>query len=337
MFGSFNLDRMNETDVRENIVAPLLRELGYRHSTSADIITEQILRYPKAFLGRKKSHDPDLRGKADYILEVDRRLRWVIEVKGPGETLGPDELDQAYSYAAHPEIKALFFVVTNGRQFLIYRTLEGPSAPALLAFGYEELGHQLQSLKNLLSPASLQRDFPTLVPDTGKPLAAGLRSFAKVINGSITYTHAHPEPPGRSVVGMRSYVKEGSVERTDDGKITAYLKFGSTHRQMDDMLRAWKLEIFEISTSAPEISTDSQSPTAFSSVVEWTITRGCALFDPASGRSIASPVDMRIRTQTTAHGSLRGTVFAGRFFVQLRISILPSEIKMSGDFEVSLS
>ena len=45
---------MNETDVREVIVRPLIESLGYRHGAEEYIRTEQTLRYAKAFLGRKK-------------------------------------------------------------------------------------------------------------------------------------------------------------------------------------------------------------------------------------------------------------------------------------------
>src|ERR1019366_7057595 len=59
---------MNETDVREMIVRPLIESLGYRYGTEANIRTEQTLRYGMAFLGRKNpKRDPDLVGRADYI------------------------------------------------------------------------------------------------------------------------------------------------------------------------------------------------------------------------------------------------------------------------------
>ena len=73
---------MNETDVREMIVRPLIERLGYKHGTDADIRTERTLRYGKAFLGRKSPNkDPDLVGRADYILDVISFGRWVVEVK----------------------------------------------------------------------------------------------------------------------------------------------------------------------------------------------------------------------------------------------------------------
>ena len=68
-----NFASWNEQDVREEFLAPLLKQLGYAKGTESNIIREQSLslRYPKAFLGRKKpKSDPILRGEADYICEV---------------------------------------------------------------------------------------------------------------------------------------------------------------------------------------------------------------------------------------------------------------------------
>jgi hypothetical protein len=67
------LDGSNETDLRDEVITPLLHLLGYRSATDANIIREQSLRYPRIFLGRKdRARDPPLRGRADYILEVER-------------------------------------------------------------------------------------------------------------------------------------------------------------------------------------------------------------------------------------------------------------------------
>ena len=67
-----DLTVFNEADVREEIIAPLLHHLGYRaRSRTAKIIREQSLRYPRIYLGHKSPlKDPPLRGRADYILEV---------------------------------------------------------------------------------------------------------------------------------------------------------------------------------------------------------------------------------------------------------------------------
>jgi len=78
MFEVANIENLNETDVREQILAPLIRKLGYKSGTENNVIREQFLKYPKLSLGRKNQKDPLLRGKADYILEAYRKVNWVM-------------------------------------------------------------------------------------------------------------------------------------------------------------------------------------------------------------------------------------------------------------------
>jgi hypothetical protein len=58
-FPHFDFNSLNETDIREEIIAPLLRYLGYRSGTANNIIREQHLTYPKSSLGRKDKNDPN--------------------------------------------------------------------------------------------------------------------------------------------------------------------------------------------------------------------------------------------------------------------------------------
>ena len=46
-FPEYNFEALGETDVREEIIAPLLRHLGYRSGTEHDVIREQYLSYPQ--------------------------------------------------------------------------------------------------------------------------------------------------------------------------------------------------------------------------------------------------------------------------------------------------
>src|SRR5688572_14860240 len=97
MFGKLPFERYSENDVRETIIRPLIAKLGY----APEMVTTQLaLKYDRLFLGHKKGADKDrqLRGEADYIMDIDGRLRWVIEAKKPGE-ITDDDREQAYSYA----------------------------------------------------------------------------------------------------------------------------------------------------------------------------------------------------------------------------------------------
>lgn len=78
-FPEYEFDSLNETDIREEIIAPLLCYLGYRSGTVHNVIREQPLSYPKSFLGRMKNSDPILRGRADNICEAHGQVRWIIE------------------------------------------------------------------------------------------------------------------------------------------------------------------------------------------------------------------------------------------------------------------
>lgn len=187
-------ENLNESDIREEILAPLIRQLGYRSGTSNNVIREQSLRYPMQFLGRKDPQkDPALRGKADYILEVQQRVRWVIEAKAPEVPVGLDEIEQAWTYASHPEVRAVFFLLCNGRVLLVYRTVHGPEAPPVLSLTYEQLEQDFQVLWNLLSPEALLRDFPDVQIDVGVPII-GLIERSK-------YFFAHGFGLGRGVPG----------------------------------------------------------------------------------------------------------------------------------------
>ena len=157
-----SFEGMNEADVREEFVTPLLRRLGYRSGFKHNIVREQSLRYPRSSLGRKKRSDPMLRGKADYICEANGRIRWVIEAKAPSESLGIDEAEQAYTYARHPEVRAVYFCLTNGHEFVVYRTDESPDAGPVLTVDYDDFPAGFSRIESLLSPAAVVRDHPEI-------------------------------------------------------------------------------------------------------------------------------------------------------------------------------
>src|ERR1700733_2856768 len=196
MSQSPDFDAMNETDVRETIVRPLIESLGYGHDAETRIITEKKLRYDRSFLGHKKPKtDSPLAGKADYICEVTFFERWVVEVKPPSDKLAQDVVEQAHTYAMHPEIAARFFLITNGRKFRLYETakLERPVLEG--NFEDEEKGESLLRLSNVLSPPAVKRRARLTLIDPGRPLGNGLASRLRIIGGQITnddYNGDHP-------------------------------------------------------------------------------------------------------------------------------------------------
>jgi hypothetical protein len=215
----------------------------------------------------------------------------------------------------------------------LHSTLISPDAPPLLSTTYANLSADIQKLKNLLSPASVTRDFPRTVLDTGKPLASGLRSFAKILNGTVTYTALEPDFPGAaSLVGLVNRVEEGSIERNDE-RIIAYLKLGTGFKQIDDFNRSLGLEIFEIYSEADEISCDPNKPTIFEAPLDWVCPPGSKVFHPMLGQEVDFS-GFAISTFTHASGFLDGERFKGVVEVRIRVSAIPFPMRIISDFEV---
>jgi len=335
----FQFERMNETAVREDIIVFLLKDLGYLRDSPNNIIVEQPLRDPRISLGRKKPTDPILRGIADYILNIENRWRWVIEVKNPAEDITNDDRDQAWSYANHPEVKGLYFMVTNGRRFELYQTNSGPDAPAIASFAYDKLRANMPMLANTLSPASIKRVFPNIPLDWALGLGPGLRSFAKVVNGTVTYTRFTPAVPG--IVGMINHLREGSVERSDK-LIVASLIMEAPQQQANDMIKQLGLEKFQIWTSDSTLSSDLNKPNVFAAPLNWVIPRGTRLPLAIGGGSIVLTQDLSFESVTTATGILSGQKFFGMVRIDFKITgmpRLPPQFPMSaeGNFEMILA
>ena len=187
---NMNLDNANETDIREELAAPLLSTLGYERNTSNDILRERSLRYDRVFLGRKKDNDPPLRGRADYILNVTGVARWAFEIKAPDQELTIDAVEQAISYARHPEVSASYAALTNGRMFLLFRASQRSDEQPIVSLQVQSVQQLADELSGVLGPAAIRRDCSPAVVDLARPLADGLRSSVNITGGVLTYEYS---------------------------------------------------------------------------------------------------------------------------------------------------
>ena len=106
----------NETDIREEYVAPILTILGYKRDSDYQVTREDNYNVEELYLnvGRKRI-------KLDYIFNIRKRNFWIIEAKkGDKREISKDDCNQAYLYSLHPKVNCRYFVVTNGWLFNIY-------------------------------------------------------------------------------------------------------------------------------------------------------------------------------------------------------------------------
>jgi hypothetical protein len=312
-----NFDSMNETDVREVIVRPWLHSLGYRQGTENDIVSEHSLRYPRLSLGRKKKTDPALAGRADYVCHVTSYGRWVVEVKAPSVHLTLDDAEQAHTYAAHPEVAALYFVVTNGREFRLHRTSH-PQEPEL-SWGYSEIEQKMPVLQSILGPESIKALVTAIKPDIGVPLAIGHKSSMSLVGGFITYLDHQSDNPllvfPDTMKGARATVVGETVSRTNEGLIRVRLTLAGPNTIWDLLNRLGGIDGYVFETADEFVSKDAERPTIFQGRTESILLAGTKI-PPIPGHSnteVTLPFDLRWSAFTEAAGYLSNGKFVGDF------------------------
>lgn len=303
---------LNEAGVREEVIAPLLRELGYQSNTEHHVTREWPLRYPYIYLGRKsRKKDQLLCGRADYVLEAGRRVPWVIEAKAATQTISTDDIEQAYSYANHPEVRAVYFALCNGHELQVFQTNQGPTTVPLLRSTYDEWQTEvgLIQLKSLLSPSSVLRNNPPHVLDLGLPLGPSLRSTCQIFGGSIEYDSVLPDLPAIRETAIP--IIGGSIERTDDGDLLIAIESRSSIKSIDAFLKECKLTVFEAKSADKTLSTDPHVPTVFRSKANTIFPGGSRMIDPGTWREVVLPRNIFVEVDFEAHVVLSEGTIAG--------------------------
>jgi hypothetical protein len=306
----------NEADVREEVIAPILAALDYRSNGRNSIRRELhlTLKYPRDFLGHKKPTDPALRGKADYVCYAGRKVAWTIEAKAEGEQITQDAVEQAYTYAKHPEVRAVYFCLCNGIEFRVYITDAAPDQSPILTTDPRDCELAVARLTDILGAAPLLSRFAARAADTLPPLGAGLSSFAQIVKGHIV--HERQVPPIPSMQGFTVYIQNGTIERADTG-LLAVIKGLAPFASIQRLVEKLGLTALELRSSSTELSSDPQNPTHFSAVAVAVAVfpKGEMMPDITSGTMNALAFEMYCQISVRASVTLEGGVVTGPFEV----------------------
>jgi hypothetical protein len=155
--------QFKEDSVREVIITPLLTRLGYSPSGPYRIIRSKSLTHPFIYAGTRKYPVNII---PDYTLMHDTLPLLVLDAKRPTENvLSRDNVQQAYSYAIHPEIKCRHFALCNGNTLAVF---DVDDAEPLLVVSFDEYDSKWEEIEKYLSPRFLKE--PSLrkfAPDLG--------------------------------------------------------------------------------------------------------------------------------------------------------------------------
>ena len=110
------LSKLDERAVELGVIIPVLRQLGWDTDLMTEVYPQQVIKIVSNAGGY---------GQVDYALQIDRKLkvlleikRWSVELVRGHEAQLNKYCTAAGAYAAAPELA----VLTNGRQWQFYRT-----------------------------------------------------------------------------------------------------------------------------------------------------------------------------------------------------------------------
>lgn len=186
----FNFDLLKnpefqEDSVREEIVIPIIKGLGYTADTPNQIIRSRKLLHPYVSIGSQKK---DIYIIPDYLFEVDGRPAWILDAKSPTERIIKSKnVEQAYSYAIHSEIRVDFFALCNGLEFALYDTQKNDP---ILHCPIQAIPRHWDDLKRFVSPETVfAKDHFVLAKDLGLHLKRlGFDSFESLVFPTVPIT-----------------------------------------------------------------------------------------------------------------------------------------------------
>ena len=112
-----------EDSVREFIIAPLLQGLGFKTQGKLTLKLSKTLKTPTIIGSNKKIDAQDLI-TPDYVLYVDSKPHCVLDAKAPDKNISPssDNERQVFYYAINKEVKAPYYALCNGIEFMLFET-----------------------------------------------------------------------------------------------------------------------------------------------------------------------------------------------------------------------
>lgn len=162
-FSHLDNPEFKEDSVREELIVPIIKGLGYGAGKPYQIIRSRNLLHPFVSIGSKRQ---PIHIIPDYLFEVNDRPAWILDAKAPGEALVKSKhVEQAYSYAIHSEVRVNYFALCNGHEFVLYDI--GKVEP-ILKFSLQSISLYWGDLQRILKPDTIfNNDNQKLSKDLG--------------------------------------------------------------------------------------------------------------------------------------------------------------------------
>ncbi len=187
-----------EGSVREELVVPIIKGLGYSADKPNQIIRSRKLLHPFVSIGSKRKNIYII---PDYLLEVEGKPAWILDAKAPTEDITKSEhVEQAYSYAIHSEVRVNFFALCNGKEFVLYNVQK---IEPVLHFPLKTIPLHWEVLKKYLAPNKVfSEDHFKLAKDFGLHLKRlGFDEYESLIFPNVPITEIGQLEPNMFTLG----------------------------------------------------------------------------------------------------------------------------------------
>lgn len=142
--------KFKEASVREELISPLIKYLGYSNSDNTEVIRDNGLKHPFVSIGSTRKRITII---PDYLMKVNGKPAWILEAKSPTESINETKhAEQAYSYAIHPEIRVNYFALCNGREFILYN-ISDPKP--LIHIPLAAINQSKKFIREILNPSKI--------------------------------------------------------------------------------------------------------------------------------------------------------------------------------------
>lgn len=172
MFDKFDFAILDDPEfkedaVREELIVPLLNRLGYTATGEHKITRSKALEHPFVAIG-SKAHKVNI--FPDYLLKPAGKAGWILDAKAPDEDIVKGQnVEQAYSYAIHPDVRVPIYALCNGRHLTVFHISK--LAPELVV-SLPDIEAHWKSIEDLLNPVAMSNPaIYHLKPDLGLTLA----------------------------------------------------------------------------------------------------------------------------------------------------------------------
>lgn len=351
---------MTEQDVREEILAPIIRRLGYEFGTKSYVERERHLVHPFTRVGHKSSKDVPA-GKADYICGLDgRRGSFVVEAKCGNHKILESDIEQAHSYATHPEINAHFFVLSNGQKLQIFQTINGPKKTPIITIENENLVTNFHEIEALLHPEKLEQH-STINYDLSLPLIkktqiqrVGIKygwikasSFKIPEELSAIYTQFglldQLTEGFEEVLEIRHPIVDGVIARGKNGRIVIDVEFDASNPLLAESMRTMGISSMKFQTDGQWLNNMEDAINVFETTASVEIPEGTELYSVLSNKMERMQIPTEMNMFYRVSGAITGNILSGQYTGLMNQSIPISGVgtktftfETSGDFTLNL-